>query len=76
MQNSVKYRKSKKMLEIEEKFGVPVDELLRKLYLSMNLTDISNYFNDAGIIVSTPTLSQWLYKLKIPTVTSKKIFTA
>ena len=53
-------RKTKKMLEVEERYGVPLEEMLPELVTEHGLT------GTAGCLgVSKATLGYWLLKLDI-----------
>lgn len=69
-------RKTKRMRIIEEQLGCSIDELLKDLYGRMNLEEISAYIEERGVSVSIPTLSQWLFRLGIPTERTKKFISA
>lgn len=56
-------RRTSRMLEVEEKVGVKIDKLLKRLYLidDMTLNEISDLID-----ISAPTLCRWLKYFDIP----------
>lgn len=60
-------KKTAKMRLIEEKFGRPVEAVLRDLYRTMTMKQITDYLRGYGIGVSVGTLSVWFLKLGIGT---------
>ncbi len=60
-------KKTAKMRSIEEKFGRPVDAVLRDLYRTMTMKQITEYLRNQGVEVSVGTLSVWFLKLGIDT---------
>lgn len=60
-------KKTAKMKKIEERFGRPVEAVLRDLYRTMTMKQITDYLKKNGIEVSVGTLSVWFLKLGIDT---------
>ncbi|MCL5291029.1 MAG: hypothetical protein M1548_00665 [Actinobacteria bacterium] len=60
-------RKTAKMRLIEERFGRPVEALLRDLYRTQTMKQITEHLKKSGVGVSVGTLSIWFLKLGIET---------
>lgn len=59
--------KTRRMRQIEARYGRPVKKVLRDLYQTRTLKEVSAELRRAGIDVSVGTLSMWFLKLNIAT---------